>query len=338
MSLNSPFGWGIRCGPPLSATAGSPTGEGTVGVSQSAGLITGPVAESAPVLVIGGIRGIEFERQAVIGDRGWVVSELSCLHESAVEEGVGKSGIQCNGLVVVCDCSRQVVQLKLDSSPVVVGGRISGIEVDRLVVIAGGASPGPSSWSWPRSWRSPRHQWGAKPVNVEFRFTPYLPGPKDAELVTTLAGVLELEPLLRRGDNLLRLRFTPKDGAMPYRSQFRWMVVDDQTTTSTTAMGSLLTTNLGALGGDDREARGPVAVQQEYQAPFARVEPWQDAPAVTALSPDDRAAILELVRRRADLFAPDFSAAYRHLASHPKDRGVSLDVPEARRLGCPEAD
>ncbi len=218
---------------------------------------------------------------------------------------------------------------------------------------------------------------GAKPVNVNFHFTPYLPAAGDADQVITLEGVVELElngvpmlevplksesalvmergdtgpevssvfwldalalqPLVRRGDNLLRLRFTPKDGTLPYRSQFRWVVVEDQTTTSTTAKGSLLTTNHGADGREDHEAPGPATVQQAFQAPFARVEPWHDAPAVTALAPDDRAAILELIRRRAALFAPDFAAAYRHLASLPRDRGLTLDVPEVRRLACLEA-
>jgi hypothetical protein len=217
----------------------------------------------------------------------------------------------------------------------------------------------------------------ARPVNVDFNFTPYLPPARDADKVTTLEGVVELElngvpmlelplesksallmdssaegievfpalwlnalelqPLLRRGDNLLRLQFTPRDGAVSYRSQFRWTVIEDQTTTSTTARGSLLTTNHGAGGREDREARGQVTVQQAFQAPFAKVELWHAAPAVTTLTPADRAAIQELIRRRAALFSPDFEAAYRFLAGLPKDRGISLDIPEIRRLRCLEA-
>ncbi|MCS5698871.1 hypothetical protein NZK32_07435 [Cyanobium sp. FGCU-52] len=217
----------------------------------------------------------------------------------------------------------------------------------------------------------------ARPLNVEFKFTPYLPPARDAEKVTTVEGVVELElngvpmmdlpiesksallmdsseegievfpavwinalelqPLLRRGDNLLRLTFTPKSGTVPYRSQFRWAVIEDRTTTSTTARGSEMTTNHGAEGREDRGARGPVAVQKAFQAPFARVEPWHAAPAVTTLTPADRAAILELLRARAALFSPDFEAAYRFLGRLPKDQGITLDMPEVRRLGCLEA-
>ncbi|MGB5240805.1 MAG: hypothetical protein WBN80_09170 [Prochlorococcaceae cyanobacterium] len=217
----------------------------------------------------------------------------------------------------------------------------------------------------------------ARPLNLEFKFTPYLPPAKDADKVTTVEGVVELElngvpmldqplesksallmdsneegievfpavwinalelqPLLRRGDNLLRLTFTPKNGAVPYRSQFLWTMIEDQTTTSTTARGSEVTTNHGAKGREDREARGPVTVQKAFQAPFAKVEPWHAAPAVTTLTPTDRAAILELIRQRAALFSPDFEAAYRFLGSFPKDQGITLDMPEVRRLGCLEA-
>ncbi len=217
----------------------------------------------------------------------------------------------------------------------------------------------------------------ARPLNLEFKFTPYLPPAKDADKVTTVEGVVELElngvpmlnqplesksallmdsseegievfpvvwlnalqlqPLLRRGDNLLRLTFTPKNGAMPYRSQFLWTVIEDKITTSTTARGSELTTNHGGTGREDREARGPVTVQKAFQAPFAPVEPWHAAPAVTTVTPADRAAILELIRARAALFSPDFEAAYRFLASLPKDRGISIDVPEVRRQGCLKA-
>ena len=217
----------------------------------------------------------------------------------------------------------------------------------------------------------------ARPLNVEFKFTPYLPPTKDADNVTTVEGMVELElngvpmlnqplesksallmdssaegievfpavwinalelqPLLRRGENLLRLMFTPKNGAKPYRSQFIWTVIEDQTTTSATARGSEMTTNHGAKGREDREARGPVTVQKAFQAPFAKVEPWHAAPAVTTLTPADRAAILELIRQRAALFSPDFEAAYRFLGSFPKDQGITLDMPEVRRLGCLEA-
>lgn len=60
-------------------------------------------------------------------------------------------------------------------------------------------------------------------------------------------------------------------------------------------------------------------------------------PAVTTLTAADRAVILELPHQRAALFSPNFEAAYRFLGSLPKDQGITLDVPEVRRLGCLEA-
>lgn len=124
---------------------------------------------------------------------------------------------------------------------------------------------------------------------------------------------------------------------MPYRSQFRWAVIEDRTKTTTTATGSELTTNHGASGGEDREVRGPVSLEHTFAAPFARTEPWHDAPAVSELTPADRAASLALIGQRAALFQPDFAAAYRFLASLPTDRGVSLDLPQIRRQACLEA-
>jgi hypothetical protein len=216
----------------------------------------------------------------------------------------------------------------------------------------------------------------AETVNVEVSFTPYPADPGQATEVRTVAGRVELvlngvpmldnplastralvldngpsgpelspafwlplrglQPVLRRGPNLLRLRFIPADGRIRYVSQFRWVVVGDRTITTTTAEGATLSTNQSAEGGERRAGVGPVSFEHRFEAPFARLEPWHDAPPIQALEPADRAAIQALLARRAALFAPDFSAAYAYLAALPTDRGLRLDVPAMRRERCLE--
>ncbi len=216
----------------------------------------------------------------------------------------------------------------------------------------------------------------ADTVNVEVSFTPYPGEPGQATEVRTVAGRVELvlngvpmldnplearkvlvmgtgpsgpelspafwlpvrglQPVLRRGANLLQLRFTPEDGRIRYVSQFRWVVVTDRTTTTTTAEGATVSTNQAAEGGEQRESQGPVSFEHRFEAPFARAEPWHSDPPVVTLEPADRSAILALLARRATLFAPDFSAAYAYLAALPADRGLRLDVAAMRRERCLE--
>ncbi len=216
----------------------------------------------------------------------------------------------------------------------------------------------------------------ADTVNVEVSFTPYPADPGQATAVPTVPGQVELvlngvpmldnplaatralvlgrgpsgpelspafwlplrglQPVLRRGPNLLRLRFTPEDGRILYIGQFRWVEVADRTITTTTAEGATVSTNQSAEGGERRQGVGPVSFEHRFEAPFARVEPWHSDPPVVTLEPADRAAIQGLLARRAALFAPDFSAAYAYLAALPTDRGLRLDVPAMRRERCLE--
>lgn len=216
----------------------------------------------------------------------------------------------------------------------------------------------------------------ADAVNVEVSFTPYPGELGQATEVRTVAGRVELvlngvpmldtplearkalvmgsgpsgpelspafwlpvrglQPVLRRGPNRLQLRFTPQDGRIHCESQFRWVVVSDRTTTTTTAEGTSLSTNQVAEGGERRQSQGPVTFEHRFEAPFASAEPWHDAPPIQALEPADRTVILALLARRAALFSPDFSAAYAYLAALPSDRGLRLDVPAMRRERCLE--
>ncbi len=152
-------------------------------------------------------------------------------------------------------------------------------------------------------------------------------GPSGPELSPVFwLPVRGLQPVLRRGFNLLQLRFTAQDSRIRYQSQFRWVVVSDRTTTTTMAEGTTLSTNQAAERVERRQSQGPVTFEHRFEAPFAPAEPWHDAPPMQALEPADRTAILALLARRAALFAPDFAAAYASLAALPQDVGVCFAV------------
>ncbi len=162
-------------------------------------------------------------------------------------------------------------------------------------------------------------------------------GPSGLELSPAFwLPVRALQPVLRRGPNLLLLRFTPQESQIHFESQFRWVVVSDQMTTTTTAQGATLTTNQVGEGGERRQSQGPVTFEHRFEAPFARAEPWHSDPPIQALEASDRAAILAVLARRAALFAPDFAAAYASLAALPADRGLRFDLVAMRRERCLE--
>ncbi len=187
-------------------------------------------------------------------------------------------------------------------------------------------------------------------VEVELNGVPLLDDPLEARkaLVMGLGGAAPelspafwlqlrgLQPVLRRGPNLLQLRFTPIDAQVRYRSQFRWAVVSDQTTTSTTPQGSTLSTNLGAEGGEVRDSQGPVSFTYRFEAPYARAESWHDDPPIRSLEQSDRAAILALLAHRVALLSPDFSGAYQRFATQPTDRGFAFHVDAMRKNRCLE--
>jgi hypothetical protein len=187
-------------------------------------------------------------------------------------------------------------------------------------------------------------------IEVELNGVPLLDDPLEAKkaLVMGLSGappelspafwlqLRGLQPVLRRGPNLLQLRFSPIDGQVRYRSQFRWAVVSDQTTTATTPQGSTLSTNLDAEGGEVRDSQGPVSFTYRFEAPYARAESWHDDPPIRSLEPADRASILALLDRRVALLSPNFSAAYQRFAAQPSDRGFAFHVDAMRKNRCLE--
>ncbi|HEX7880607.1 MAG TPA: hypothetical protein VF720_14425 [Candidatus Eisenbacteria bacterium] len=204
-----------------------------------------------------------------------------------------------------------------------------------------------------------------KVLNVEFKFTPFTGDPDAADMVQTVPGhavvwmnnipVAEQEieeeevPVLfderevaasiwvpteslggmvRQGRNTIRIEFQPSNGRKPYRAQLRWSTVLDETSQREQG-GTHAATNEADAGLDDRPATGKVTFEREFTAEFAMDQPWHHAPAVTALTDDDRKALAELVVRRLKAFAPDFAGIYELIGANG-----GIDVEAVRKEKC----
>lgn len=201
-------------------------------------------------------------------------------------------------------------------------------------------------------------------INVEFHFAPYT-GDLKEEHVQTVAGHVELflndiplagqdieerdamvlfedreisapiwlpmssyGALLRKGANKLRVEFKPTDAKKKYHAQLRWSSVMDEATESE-ADGKTTATNQSGPGVDDRKVSGPVTMEREFQADFAKDQPWHHYPAVTSLTDEDRQALTALITSRAEAFKPDFSAFYALLKGQE-----GVDIPAIKKAGC----
>ena len=206
-------------------------------------------------------------------------------------------------------------------------------------------------------------------INVEFKFTPFFGDPEKDDKVTTVAGkaaifinnvpvseqevqanevpvlfdahevapavwvpMSALGPVVHKGNNKLRVEFTPNEADKAYRAQLRWASVTD-TTTEEEEPGSLRSTNQANEGMDDRKSvKGKVVFEREFMADFAQDLPWHHYPPVTSLAEDDKQKIAGLLKTRADWFKPDFSALYKAL-----EENESLKVEDVRKAQCLEA-
>lgn len=195
---------------------------------------------------------------------------------------------------------------------------------------------------------------GAKVINVEFKFTPFVGDPAKADQVDTVAGqaavfinnlpiaeqpvgaqevpvlfddreiaasvwvpVESLGPVLRKGKNTFRIEFVPTDAKASYRAQLRWASVTDQERKEDED-GSHKATNQSDEGVEDKQATGKVVFEREFVADFAADLPWHHYPPVTALSDEDKQQLKTLVKARADAFKPDFSGVYKLLKGNQK--------------------
>lgn len=204
--------------------------------------------------------------------------------------------------------------------------------------------------------------WG-KVLNVEFKFTPYTGDTKN-DHVKTVAGTAtvfvngifvaaqpvqseevpvmfderEIAPsvwlpteslgqLLRPGKNTFRVEFDPASSA-PYKAQLRWAEVTDQVQREERPDGGS-STNQANEGVESKDAKGKLVMTREFQADFAKPQPWHAYPAVTALSDDDKQKLLALVTERASWFKPDFAGVYKELGTRE-----NIDLERLKQEKC----
>jgi hypothetical protein len=186
----------------------------------------------------------------------------------------------------------------------------------------------------------------AEVINVEFKFTPFVGDSAKEDAVTTVAGtarvflngVLYAEQevsedevpvlfdereiaapvwvpaascgaALRKGKNTIRFEFEPSDAKAAYRAQLRWADVMSESTEESEA-GQSSATNQSGEGVEEKEAKGSIILEREFQAAFAADLPWHHYPAVTSLGDADRRALAALVAQRVEVFQPDFAKLY----------------------------
>lgn len=202
-------------------------------------------------------------------------------------------------------------------------------------------------------------------LNVEFKFTPYtgdlkedhvqtVPGKAQVfinnvllaeqevgkEMVPVLFDEREiapsvwvpaasLGPVLRNGKNAIRIEFQPSDVKAPYRAQFSWASVMDQSTEEETSSGTTKSTNQSGEGMDAKQATGKVVFERDFVADFAADLPWHHYPPITALSDADRRQLAELLTARAGPFKPGFADIYRSLEGKE-----GLQVAEIKKAKC----
>jgi hypothetical protein len=206
-------------------------------------------------------------------------------------------------------------------------------------------------------------------INVEFKFTPFVGDPgtdKSVQIVPGKAAIFinnipfadetvqgdevpvlfeehEVAPavwvpmssvgaLLRKGQNKIRIEFTPNDPAKKYRAQLRWASVTD-TATEEEEPGNMRATNQANEGVDDRKSvTGKVVFERDFTAVLARDIPWHKYTARTSLTEEDKQKIATQHKEREEWFKPDFGALYKALEDNE-----SLKVEDVRRAQCLEA-
>lgn len=220
----------------------------------------------------------------------------------------------------------------------------------------------------------------AKVLNVEFKFTPYTGDTKN-DKVTTVAGTAtvfvngifvakqpveseevpvlfderEIAPsvwlpteslgaLLRPGKNTFRVEFEPT-AKKPYKAQLRWAQVTDEVREEDSPGGGSAT-NQANEGVENKDATGTLVMTKDFQADFAKKQPWHDYPAVTSLTDDDKQKIVALVAERAGWFKPDFAGVYGALdaiegvevAKLRQEKCLDRVYAAGVRIGAPSAD
>lgn len=207
----------------------------------------------------------------------------------------------------------------------------------------------------------------AEVINVEFKFTPFVGDPAKDETVKTIAGTARVilngvpyaeQPVmegempvmfderevaaavwlptescgaaLRKGKNTIRFEFEPENAKTSYRAQLRWASVMDESTEESEG-GHYSATNQSGEGMEEKEGKGTLVIEREFQADFAADMPWHHYPAVTALTDADKTALAAIVAERVAAFKPGFEAIYKMLEGRD-----DLNVEELKKAKCLE--
>lgn len=202
-------------------------------------------------------------------------------------------------------------------------------------------------------------------INYEFKFTPYTGDLKD-DHVQSVAGTARLflnnvplaeQPVgaeslpvifddreispsvwlpvaslgarLHHGHNTVRIEFEPADAALAYHAQLSWAAVNDQSSETSAGPGQVSATNQSGEGKEDQPAKGKIVLEREFDAPFAADQPWHHYPAPGALGDADKAALLALLKARAEAFKPKFEEVYTILSGME-----GIKVGEMRKTRC----
>jgi hypothetical protein len=206
----------------------------------------------------------------------------------------------------------------------------------------------------------------AEVINVEFKFTPFVGDPAKEDAVKTVAGTARVYlngvpyaeqevsesdvpvlfeereiapsvwlpasscgPALRKGTNTIRIEFEPSDPKGTYRAQLRWASVMNESTKESEG-GHMSATNQSGEGVEEKEAKGEVTFEREFQADFATDLPWHHFPAVTALGDADKKALVALLTKRVEAFRPDFAKLYALI----EGRQAGVDLAEMKKSKC----
>jgi hypothetical protein len=202
-------------------------------------------------------------------------------------------------------------------------------------------------------------------INVEFKFTPFVGNPAKEDKVTTVAGVAQVflngvpyaeqevsegevpvlfdereispsvwvptascGPALRKGKNTIRFEFEPSDQKKAYHAQLRWATVMNESAEHSEG-GQVSATNQTGEGVEEKEAKGRVVFEREFQADFATDMAWHHYPAVTSLGDADKKALAALVAQRVEAFQPNFAKLYALLEGHEQ-----IDVAGMKESKC----
>jgi hypothetical protein len=208
----------------------------------------------------------------------------------------------------------------------------------------------------------------AKVVNVEFKFTPYTGDSKqdkvqgvEGKATVYLNGVYvaqqpiqagempvlfeqrEIAPavwipveslgsMVRKGKNTLRIEFVPTDATKPYKAQLGWASVTDEVKEEK-GPGTGHATNQANEGKEEKEnVTGPLTMEREFVADFAKPQPWHSYPPVTSITPDDEQKLGALVTERVAWFKPPFTKLYEAL-----DVNERVEPDEIKKAKCIEA-